>query len=152
MGAHAARRYAETHFLSANGMEELRGLRRTLAAQLADAGFARSSAQAAEQSAEAAEGARGEDGGGGDAAATHAAANGTNIVRALVCAGLYPNLVRVRMPDTKCAISSAIGLPSDAMPEMKQVPPSAARVPPNAIERRRVPPSAAKANPPPPRF
>ena len=29
------------------------------------------------------------------------ALHSTNLVRALVCAGMYPNLVRVRMPDTK---------------------------------------------------
>ena len=35
-GGGAARRFAERHYLSANGMEELHGTRRTLAASLAD--------------------------------------------------------------------------------------------------------------------
>ena len=92
VGSHAARRFAEAHFLSPNGMEELHGLRRTLGAQLADIGFARSSAQAAER-AEANESTT--------QPTTQPASESPNLVRALVCAGLYPNLVRVRMPDTK---------------------------------------------------
>ena len=79
-GGGAARRYAERHFLSANGMEELRGLRRTLGASLADIGFANLHMEP--PTPEAAEG--------------H-----TNIVRALLCAGLYPNVARIRMPDQK---------------------------------------------------
>lgn len=89
-GTGAARRFAEVHFLSANGMEELHSLRKSLAGTLSDIGFAKSSAEAQNDAVS--------DGGtAADAASLHKA----NLVRALMCAGLYPNLVRVRMPDTK---------------------------------------------------
>ena len=82
-GGGAARRYAERHYLSANGMEELHAMRRTLAASLADIGFATKQP------------------GDGAGAATAATEGHTNIVRALLCAGLYPNVARIRMPDQK---------------------------------------------------
>ena len=84
-GGGAARRYAESHFLSYNGMEELNGTRRTLAGALADIGFSTSPAR--QPLAEASSG--------------NSAEGHTNIVRALLCAGLYPNIARIRMPETK---------------------------------------------------
>ena len=88
MGHGPARRFAEAHFLSHSGMEELHGLRRQLAGTLAEIGFAPASAlrEAVQRASEE------RLSGGGD--------RQTNLVRALLCAGLYPNLVRVRMPDT----------------------------------------------------
>lgn len=90
-GAGGARRFADAHFLSGNGMEELAATRGKLGATLAELGFARSSAEAA------AAGAGGGDGGGGADAALHK----TNLVRALLCAGLYPNVAKVRMPEAR---------------------------------------------------
>lgn len=86
-GASAARRFAEAHFLSANGMEELHGTRRTLANTLSDIGFAPRGSEK-----------RNADG--------HAERQ-TNLVRALVCAGLYPNLVKIRMPETRYDLTAA---------------------------------------------
>ena len=83
-GRGAARRFCEAHFLAAHGMEELHGMREQLAGSLGALGFAASSLQAQ----------------GGEAAAvrsTHKA----GLVRAIVCAGLYPNVAEVRLPDTK---------------------------------------------------
>jgi len=79
-GAGAARRFAEAHFLSANGMEELSALRGKLAATLSELGLPRSTY---------------------DATGSKAVGSQANLVRALLCAGLYPNIVKVRMPDTR---------------------------------------------------
>eukprot|EP00966_Prymnesium_polylepis_P008445 194719-Prymnesium_polylepis.1 len=61
-------------------MEEIDALRGRLAATLADLGLPRGA----------------HDGDGHADSSSHA-----NLVRALLCAGLYPNIVRVRMPDTR---------------------------------------------------
>ena len=58
-------------------MEELHGIRRSLAKALEGIGFNVSD-------------------GGAEALDGH-----VNLVRALLCAGLYPNVARIRLPDTK---------------------------------------------------
>ena len=85
-GNGAARRFAERHFLSANGMEELHGMRRTLARSLSDVGFDTNNRSSSDEATSEAH---------------------TNIVRALLCAGLYPNIARIRMPDAKFTATAA---------------------------------------------
>ena len=65
-------------------LEELHALREQLSGVLADLGFASSTREAMEGEGE------------GVASVHHA-----SLVRAIVCAGLYPNVLRARMPDTR---------------------------------------------------
>ena len=83
-GAAAARRYANTLFLSVNGMDELHALRAQLARTLGLLGLARSTAEAAH----------------GEVAGIKEM-HQVNLVRSLVCAGLYPNIAKIQMPDVK---------------------------------------------------
>lgn len=83
-GAGAARRFANAHFLSANGMDELHGLRSQLASTLGAIGLPRSTAEAA-----------------GGVVAGIREMHQVNLVRSLVCAGLYPNVAKVQLPDAK---------------------------------------------------
>ena len=73
-------------------MEELHATRRTLAAALAEIGFGRGPPAPARQPQQEQPQPQPQQQPPGAS---------TNLVRALLCAGLYPNLVRVRMPDTK---------------------------------------------------
>ncbi|EOD16021.1 hypothetical protein EMIHUDRAFT_421878 [Emiliania huxleyi CCMP1516] len=83
-GGGAGRRFCDEHFLSHVALEELHALREQLSGVLADLGFASSTREAMEGEGE------------GIASVHHA-----SLVRAIVCAGLYPNVLRARMPDTR---------------------------------------------------
>lgn len=83
-GGGAGRRFCDEHFLSHVALEELHALREQLSGVLADLGFASSTREAMEGEGE------------GVASVHHA-----SLVRAIVCAGLYPNVLRARMPDTR---------------------------------------------------
>jgi ATP-dependent RNA helicase DHX57 len=78
-GAGAARRFANAHFLSVNGMDELHGIRAQLSSTLAAIGLPRSTAEAA-----------------GGVLDGIREMHQVNLVRSLVCAGLYPNVAKVR--------------------------------------------------------
>jgi HrpA-like RNA helicase len=74
------RRYCDDNFLSYDGMRQLSGLRRQLGTALFDAGF----------------GSRRRN--GAESANDFTSLKSTNVLRAALCAGMYPNIIHIRKP------------------------------------------------------
>ena len=89
-GVGRARRFAEANFLSANGMEELHGIRKSLRSSLVETGFVPRPVT-----------------GRTDAPGAGVREREANLVRALICVGMYPNLVKVRMPEARYEMTAS---------------------------------------------
>ena len=76
------RRFCEENFLSYDGMRTVSDLRRQLGTLLVDAGFASSSKR----------------NGGRSTESSFATLKSTNILRAALCAGMFPNIIKVKKP------------------------------------------------------
>ena len=88
-GVAAARRWSELKFISYSGMEEVHRLRKQLSASLGSTGLPRSTLEA-------------QEGDIGSQRKVHQ----VNLVRAILCAGLYPNVACVRMPKDKFVMTA----------------------------------------------
>jgi ATP-dependent RNA helicase DHX57 len=88
-GAREERRFCEQSFLSSTSLRTIADLRTQFREVLADSGFAAARPRGGK--------ARRWDAAGDDA---NANANNTRVLRAVICAGLYPNVVRVQRPET----------------------------------------------------
>lgn len=75
------RQFCEENFLSYDGMRTISDLRRQLATALLDAGFGNSGSQAS-----------------GNSSNDFTSLKSTNVLRAAICAGMYPNVLFIRKP------------------------------------------------------
>ena len=86
MGARAEKRFCQDNFLSGISLRTISDLRQQFRDVLVDAGFAQSTRDLRRL---------------GTADSCNSNAENLRLIRAVICAGLYPNLVRVQKPDTQ---------------------------------------------------
>jgi len=108
-GAQAAYTFATDHFLSSQVLDNLHASRRDLAANLADIGLVPAAYMRTFASGSADR--------GGAYASANAASGSANIVKAALCAGAYPNVLRVEHPATKYKAVEAGAIEKDASPQ-----------------------------------